>query len=53
MSLRVGKAYLLLYNIAQFAGWAFCLYQLLVHLATTTDGLENTYAVAGGAISEI
>ncbi|EFN59260.1 hypothetical protein CHLNCDRAFT_137564 [Chlorella variabilis] len=43
------KAYLLLYNVAQFGGWAFCLYHLLNHVDTTRS-LEGTYAVAGDAV---
>lgn len=46
------KAYLLLYNVAQFGGWAFCLYHLLNHVDTTRS-LEGTYAVAGDAVREL
>jgi len=45
------RAYLLLYNVAQFCGWAYCLWLLGDHVARTRS-LEGAYAVAGRAVSE-
>jgi hypothetical protein len=51
MNMGAAKGYLLLYNIAQSAGWAVALVQTLAVIVR--DGsMNNVYAAAGGTVSE-
>ncbi|KAL4859657.1 Very-long-chain (3R)-3-hydroxyacyl-CoA dehydratase 2 [Chlorella vulgaris] len=45
----ISRAYLLLYNVAMFAGWAYALYELAKH-ASAKNTVEGSYAAAGDTI---
>lgn len=45
----VRKAYLLLYNVFQAAGWALALYQV-IDGSIKTQSLSGAYAAAGNTI---
>jgi very-long-chain (3R)-3-hydroxyacyl-CoA dehydratase len=47
----ISRAYLLLYNVTMFAGWAYALYELAKH-ASATNTVEGSYAAAGDTIRE-
>ena len=49
--MRLSKAYLLCYNVAQFCGWALCLGQLAADV-WATGSLDGAYAAAGRAARE-
>lgn len=51
MATALPRAYLLLYNLLQFGGWAVALYQTGQHILRT-GGLEGTYTAAGKVVGE-